>query len=252
MKKSLIIISAILLVFSVVLTACGNKNIIIDKNGHSFVPVTNEEGTKLQDKWGRLIIEQTDEDGSKVTQPYIFPDKITNKRNSEIENAVVSVKVPKSWSVSKETSFVRLRHSGKCTKSGVPACQLDFGYTQNKTLQEAYNEYLYNIVKLSQMGDSISDIKEYEVTLMGRNAKAISYRVTSENADVFYYCIDDGEPMIEITASVYDKCYNNDSIVELINSCATIKELQTDEVSTHPTQPFTKAIDNTETTANNQ
>ena len=94
MKKSLIIISAFLLVFATALTACGNKNIIVDKDGHSYVPVTDKDGNKQQDKWGRLIIEQTDEDGSKVTQPYVFPDKITNKRNSEIENAVVSVKVP--------------------------------------------------------------------------------------------------------------------------------------------------------------
>lgn len=57
--------------------------------------------------------------------------------------------------------------------------------------------------------------------------------------------------MIEITASVYDKCYDSDSMVELINSCATVKELPTDEVSTIPTAPFTKASENT-TTANNQ
>ena len=181
MKKSLIIISALLLVFATALTACGNKNVIVDKNGRTYTPVTDKDGNKQQDKWGRLIIEQTDEDGSKVTQPYDFPDKITNKRNTEIENAVVSIKVPSDWAVSKETSFVRLRHSGKCTKSGVAACQIDFGYRQNRTLQETYNEYLINIVQLSQMGDSISDIKEYEVTLMGKNAKAISYRVASEN-----------------------------------------------------------------------
>ena len=251
MKKSLIIISALLLVFAIALTACGTKNVIVDKDGYSYVPVTDEDGSKQQDKWGSLIIEKTDEDGSKVTQPYEFPDKITNKRNSEIENAVVSIKVPDNWAVSKETSFVRLRHTGKCTKSGVSACQIDFEYKQNRTLQETYNEYLYNIVKLSSMGDSISDIKEYEVTLMGKNAKAISYQVASENTDVFYFCIDDGEPMIEITASVYDKCYDSDSIVELISSCATVKELPTDEVSTNTTAPFTKASENT-TTANNQ
>lgn len=251
MKKSLIILSALLLVFATALTACGNKNVITDKNGHTYVPVTDDDGVKLQDKWGRLIIEKTDADGNKVTQPYEFPDKITNKRNSEIENAVVKVNVPSDWEVSKDTSFVRLRHSGKCTKSGVPACQIDFTYEQNKTLQETYNSYLTNVVELNGLGDSISDIKEYEVTLMGKNAKAISYRVASENTDVFYFCIDDGEPMIEITASVYDKCYNSDSIVELINSCGTVKELPTDEVSTNATSPFTKASENT-TTANNQ
>ena len=113
MKKSLIIISALFLVFATALTACGNKNVIVDKNGRTYTPVTDKDGNKQQDKWGRLIIEQTDEDGSKVTQPYDFPDKITNMRNTEIENAVVSIKVPSDWAVSKETSFVRLRHSGK-------------------------------------------------------------------------------------------------------------------------------------------
>ncbi|MEE1245674.1 MAG: hypothetical protein UHL70_00280 [Acutalibacteraceae bacterium] len=250
MKKSLIIISSLLLVFSVALTACGSKNTIVDKDGKTYTYVTDKDGNKLQDKWGHLIIENTDADGNKVTQIYEFPDKITNKRNTKIENAVVSVNVPDGWEVSEETSFVRLRHKGKCTKSGVAGCQLDFGYQQNLSLQETYNEYLTNVVKLSSLGDSISDIKEYEVTLMGKNAKAISYRVASENTDVYYFCIDDGEPMIEITASVYDKCYDKDSIVELISSCATVKELPTDTVSTHPTDPFTKLSEKTTTTNN--
>lgn len=250
MKKSLVILSALLLVFATVLTACGTKNVITDKDGHTYIPVTNEDGSKVQDKWGRLIIEKTDEDGSKVTQPYEFPDKITNKRNTQIENAVVSVKVPSGWEVSEDTSFVRLRHSGKCTKSGVAACQLDFGYKLNLNLQSTYNEYLINVVKLSQMGNLISDIKEYEVTLMGKNAKAISYRVASENTSVFYFCIDDGEPIIEITASVYDKCYDSAGMVELINSCATVKELTTDDVTANPTKPFTKASENTEAATN--
>ena len=231
MKKSLIIISSLLLVFSVALTACGSKNTIVDKDGKTYTYVT-------------------DENGNKVTQIYEFPDKITNKRNTKIENAVVSINVPDGWEVSEDTSFVRLRHNGKCTKSGVAACQLDFGYQQNLTLQETYNEYLTNVVKLSSLGDSISDIKEYEVTLMGKNAKAISYRVASENTDVYYFCIDNGEPMIEITAYVYDKCYDKDSIVELISSCATVKELPTDTVSTHPTDPFTKLSEKPTTTNN--
>ena len=85
---------------------------------------------------------------------------------------------------------------------------------------------------------------------MGKNAKAISYRVASENTDVYYFCIDNGEPMIEITASVYDKCYDKDSIVKLISSCATVKELPTDTVSTHPTDPFTKLSEKPTTTNN--
>jgi hypothetical protein len=240
-----------LVVFSVVLTACGNSNVIVDKDGYTYIAVTDEDGSKVQDKWGRLIIENTDADGNSVTQVYEFPDKITNKRNTKAENAVVNVTVPDGWEISQETSFLRLRHSGKCTKSGISACQIDFSYQQNLTLQETYNEYLTNTVKLSSVGGEISDITEYEVTLMGKNAKAISYRVASENTDVYYFCIDDGEPMIEITASVYDKCYDKDSIVELINSCATVKELPTDTVSTNPTDPFTKLSEKT-TTENNQ
>lgn len=251
MKKSLIIISVFLLTFSVALTACGNKNILVDGDGHSYTLVTDKDGKTLQDKWGRLIIEKTDTDGNTVTQPYDFPDKITNKKNTKIENAVVSINVPSKWSVSEEATFIRLRHSGKCTKSGVPACQMDFTYAQNQTLQETYNEYLTNIVKLNALGDEISDIKEDETTLLGKNAKTISYKIASENTDVYYFCIDDGEPMIEITVSVYDKCYDMASVIELINSCTTIKELPTDDVSTYQTERFTKLSENT-TTANNQ
>lgn len=251
MKKSLIIISAFLLVFSVAMTACGKNNSIVDKDGVSYTLATDKDGKTMQDKWGRLIIEKTDNDGNKVTEPYEFPDKITNKRNSKIENAVVSIDVPSNWSVSREVSYVRLRHTGKCTKSGVSACQMEFTYSMNKTLQETYNSYLANIVKLNTIGDEISDITEGETSLLGKNAKTITYKVASENTDVYYFCIDDGEPMIEITVSVYDKCYDKDSVIELINSCTTIKELPTDNVSTHPTERFTKLSENS-TTANNQ
>lgn len=240
MKKTLIVISALLLVFSVGLTACGNKDIIVDESGHSYKVVTKKDGDMLQDKWGRLIIEKTDSDGNKVTQPYNFPDKITNKSNSKIENAVVSINVPSGWEVSKETSFIRIKHKGKCVKSDAPACQLEFGYTENKTLQEAYNDYLQQTAKINTISDLISDITEFEVTLMGKNAKAISYRIDSEGMNVFYFCIDDGEPMIEVKVFVYDKCYDKDSIVELINSCATVKELPTDDAVTETTIPFTK------------
>ena len=84
MKKSLIIISALLLVFATALTACGNKNVIVDKNGRTYTPVTDKDGNKQQDKWGRLIIEQTDEDGIYIGgEYYLFGNEYCEK------NAVV-------------------------------------------------------------------------------------------------------------------------------------------------------------------
>lgn len=248
MKKSLVIISCILLLISVTLTACGNSNIIIDNNGYSRKVATDEDGNWLQDKWGNIIVENTDSDGNKVTQPLNFPEKVTDKHNKKIENAVVSINVPSGWSVSEGTSFVRLRHNGKCSEmSSDSSCQMDFTYSQNLTLQETYNQYLASVIKLSSLNpDEITDIEEYEVTLMGKNAKAISYKIQSTKTDVYYFVIDDGEPMIEITVHVCNSCYDNDSLVELISSCATIKELPTDDSIIITTQKFTKASENTE------
>ena len=56
MKKSLIIISALLLVFATALTACGNKNVIVDKNGRTYTPVTDKDGNKQErTEWHRVI-----------------------------------------------------------------------------------------------------------------------------------------------------------------------------------------------------
>lgn len=248
MKKSLVIISCILLLTSIVLTACGDSNVIVDNNGYSCTVVTDEDGSWVQDKWGNIIVENTDSDGNKVTQALNFPDKVTDKHNKKIENAVVSINVPSGWSVAESISFVRLRHNGKCSEtSSNSSCQMDFTYSQNLTLQETYNEYLVSVVKLASLdSDEITDIEEYEVTLMGKNAKAISYKIQSTKTDVYYFVIDDGEPMIEITVYVCNGCYDNDSLVELISSCATIKELPTDDSVTATTQKFTKASENTE------
>lgn len=248
MKKSLVIISCILLLMSITLTACGNSNILVDKYGYSHVVATDENGNWKQDKWGNLLVENTDSEGNKVTEPYDFPEKITDKHNKKIENAVVSINVPSGWSVSEVTSFVRLRHKGKCAKnSSNSSCQMDFTYSQNLTLQEVYNNYLANVVMLSSLdSDEITDIEEYEVTLMGKNAKAISYKISSTSTTVYYFVIDGGEPMIEITVHICGDCYDNASLVELISSGATIKELPTDDSVTITTQKFTKASENTE------
>lgn len=248
MKKTFISISVLILAISVVFTACSNgDNIIVDKYGDTYVAVTDDDGNKLQDSWGNLIIEVTDEDGEKATQKYVFPEKITNKKNTEIENAVVKIKVPDRWEINQSSSLVRLSHKEKCSSSGNAECQIDFTYQNNYTLQEVYNNYIISVIELSSLGDDIKNIKEDEITLMGKEAKVVYYSIESTNADVYYFAIENELAMIEIKAYVFDDCYSYEELVELINSCATVKKLAKNEISTDPTKKFTQVPKETTT-----
>lgn len=252
MKKTFITISIAILTVSLIFTACTNSNnIIVDKYGDKYIAVTDDDGNMVQDQWGNLIIEVTDEKGEKATQKYIFPEKITNKKNTKIENSVVKINLPDKWEIEKNSALVRLVHNGKCSESKDSVCQIDFGYQNNYTLQEVYNNYMVSVVNLSTLGDDVKNITEDEITLMGMDAKVIYYSIESTNADVYYFVIENELAMMEIKAYIFDDCYSYESLVELINSCATAKKLPKNEYSTDPTKKFTQ-VQNEPTTDNNK
>lgn len=226
MKKSLAILSAAIIILSIGLTACGKPdNKISDSSGNTHVIVTDEDGNMKQDPWGNLYESITDADGNSVTQAYGFPTIVTNKSNSVIENAVLTVKVPKHWKTSGSASLFRLRHTGECVKVGEEPCQIDFTYRSDLTAEETYNRYITKTENMNTLGLGADEIKKYETTLSGEKAKAASYTVSAEDTSVYYFCIEKGESIIEITAYVYEKCYDKDTIEELLNSCCTFKDL---------------------------
>jgi hypothetical protein len=227
-KKSLIVMSATAVILGILLTSCGKTNTVTDTDGKSHVIVTEKGGVTAQDPWGNLYEQVTDANGNTVTQAYDYPAVSTNKSGSKVENAVLSIKVPKEWEISENTTAIRLRHQkGPCVKDGEPACQLDFTYRSDFSRDEVCALYAAEVKDLKSYNSNVTNDTEYDTTILGIAAKALSYHVDGADTTVYYFCIEKGESIIEITANVYDNCYDSKSIEELINSCCTLKELPT-------------------------
>ena len=225
MKKTLIILSASVALLGIGLTACGKSDVITDKDGKTHVIVTQKGGDVAQDPWGNLYEKVTDQDGKTVTQVYDFPVIKTNRFKSKVENGVLTVDVPGGWEVS-DSTVMRLRHKkGNCVKADEAPCQIEFTYRSDRTRDEVYELYTKYISKLRSVSEDISAEKSFEVKICGIGAKAFSYHMDNADSTVYYFCVAKGETVVEITADIYDECYDEKSITELINSCVTLKEL---------------------------
>lgn len=253
LKKSLLSISALVIAFSVTLTACGKKQLeYIDGDGNRRVAVTEKGGSIVQNEYGDLYIVETDNNGETKTRAASFPEVMTNKSNSVIENGAVKVNVPKGWETSGLTSVMKICHnSGKCVKKGSPNCEISFSYELNKPIDDLYQKYLGEIQTIinTKMG---VDLKEYEKEVLGKTAKVIYYKI--DNADVNCYCylLMNGPFATRIEAYTSDCCYSEDELIALLNECCTLKDLggkTPDFPTTAPTEIPTEAASQTATSA---
>lgn len=226
MKKSLIIISAVIVLLSAVLTSCGKADTFVDNSGNKHILVTDGKGNPVRDEYGNLF-ERVTENGKQVTKYYRFPELVTNKRNTKIENSLFEVDVPKGWETSGLKSIMRICHKGKCRDLYQTDCQIEFSVNTRTDVESACGEYLNGIKQLQSMGGSLSGIKESETTLFEKKVKVVSYRMDETGATALYYCIAQGKAVAEIRATVFDSCYSQAEIEELINSCCTLKPVGT-------------------------
>lgn len=246
MKKSIIAISAIIIVASIFFTSCGKELTAMDSSGKEHIIVTDKNGNTPQDQFGNIYEEITDKDGKKATQLYDYPVVSTNKSMSVLENAAIKLEVPKDWKASGDRSVFRLRHTGKCADLNIPQCELNAEIVRALTQQETYDEYKANVRGIAAANHDVTNIKEYKAKICGIEALAISYHIDSDNSTVLYYVIPNGYINVQFIVIVDDKCYNNDSVVELINSCVTLKDLG--ETSTTQATTTTTAETVAETT----
>lgn len=225
MKKSLLVMSSLILVFSVAFTACGKKTEFSDKFGNTHVAYTDKKGNLKQDEFGNLYEVVSDIDGKTRTQIYDFPEVMTNKRNTWIENGVLRMNVPKGWRTSGQTQKMILYHSGECTDTGTPHCELNFRYEKMRSLQYVYDEYLGTVKYLTMYSGECSDLKEYETKLFGITVKAISYHLDSTDVDCYCYFVQKEIPVISIEAYAYEPCYTEEELIALLNENCELKDL---------------------------
>lgn len=225
MKKSLFAVSALLVALSVAFTSCGKKYEFTDSNRNTHVAVTDKKGVIKQDVLGNLYEVVTDADGKTKTQLCDFPEALTNKAQTWIENGVFRMKIPKGWYASGLKSEMTLYHSGECTDTGTPHCQLTFSYNKRTTIDVVYADYLSKVKYLTMYSGECSDLKEYETEIFGLKAKAISYKFDKNGVKCYTYFVQNGTPVGQIEAYAYDPCYTEEQLIELLNKNCTLKDL---------------------------
>ena len=248
MKKSLFVISSIIIAFALVFTACGKKETtFVDQLGTTHIAYTHKDGSTKQDKLGNVYEVVTDLDGSTRTKIMKFPDVVTNKSNSIIENSALKIKVPKGWKTSGHKNKIILQHSGECSDMG-SHCEIYFRSDVMQLLSDKYAAYLNNVKYLIDFSSECSDLKEYETKMFDTTVKAVSYKM--DNTDTYCYCyfIQKEAPVIEIEAYAYEKCYSEEELIALLEKYVTIKDLG-GEAPTTTASTTTAAAENTSATA---
>ena len=223
MKKTIAVVSALILVLSVGFTACGKDNTFIDTNGNAHVAV-NENGVTKQDEFGNLY-EVIEKDGTTATQIFDFPAAMTNKAQTWIENGVLRMKVPHGWKPSGNPSKTTICHTGKCTELGTSSCQIEFKHETMLTVDEVMENYLGNARWLVERSGECSDLKEYDTELLGMKVKAVSYKFDKSGVTSYCYFLQKGIPVISIEIYTYKDCFTEDEIIELLNKNCKLKDL---------------------------
>ncbi len=246
MKKSIAIISVLIILLSVTFTACSKKNVIIDENGEKHVLLTDKNGEFVQDEYGMVFEVVTDSRGETQTKNFAFPERVTNKRGSKIENSFIKLDIPSKWFNCSVGDKISMKHKGQaCLDMNKTQCQVDIKWDVMATNDALYEEYRGPVRWLVESQFAFDDLKEYETEICGLPARAISYRATAEGGTFYYYLVEKGLAAFEIEAYACDDCYTEDELKEVIAKAYTLKDLG----GVRPTAPSTEASEETSTSS---
>lgn len=241
MKKSIAVISALIIVLSITFTACSKKNVIYDENGKKHVILTDKHGEFVQDEYGGLFEVVTNSRGEEQTKGFIFPDRVTNKSGNKIENSFIKLKIPRGWSNFSANNKLSIQHNGECLDMQEPRCQVEIKWDVMATSDDLYEKYLGPVRWLVESQFNFGDLKEYETEIFGLPARAISYRTDGEGGTFYYYLVERGLAAFEIEAYANDRCFTEDELKEVIEKAYVLKDLG----GVRPTVPSTEASTDT-------
>ncbi|MBR3835733.1 MAG: hypothetical protein IKJ69_02950 [Clostridia bacterium] len=225
MKKSIALISVLIILLSITFTACSKKNVVIDEDGEKHVLLTDKNGEFVQDEYGVVFEVVTDSRGETETKRFDFPDRVTNKRGNKIENSFVKLHVPSKWTDFSLADKLSMKHKGKaCLDMNKTQCQVDVKWNVMLTNEKLYEDYRGPVRWLVESQFNFSDLKEYETEICGLPAKAISYR-SAEGGTFYYYLVERGLAAFEIEAYACDECFTEDELKEVISDAYTLKDL---------------------------
>lgn len=219
------VVALVLVAVIVFVVARGRKEVIVDNNGQTHIVVTDFWGNFVQDEYGNLFEKVTDDQGNKVTKGYIFPDRVVNKSGNKIENAFISLKIPKGWADFCTNDLIAIQHEGPCMDSNKPQCEIKIRYdimadpnalyATEKGLARGYTEKI----------DGFADLKEYETEIFGLKARAMSYTSGHGEGTYYYYIVEQGLALFEIRAYACNSCFDEASLIEQMEKAYTLKNL---------------------------
>lgn len=219
------IVALILVAVIAFVVARGRKEVIVDSEGVTHIVVTDFWGNFVQDEYGNLFEKVTDAQGNDVTKGYIFPDRVVNKNGNKIENAFINLKLRKGWADFSTNDWVAMQHEGTCMDENKPQCEVKIRYdimADPNTLYEKEKSYdRYLVEKVS----GFADLKEYETKLFGLDARAISYSANNGDGTYYYYIVEQGLALFEISAYACNSCYDEAALIEEIEKSYTLKNL---------------------------
>lgn len=246
MKKSIAVISVLILVLSITFTACSKKNVIYDENGEKHVLLTDKHGDFVQDEYGGIFEVVTNALGEEQTKGFVFPNRVTNKSGNKIENSFIKLKIPRGWSDFSANNKISIQHNGECLDMQEARCQVEIKWDIMAASDDLYEKYKGPVRWLVESQFNFGDLKEYETEIFGLPARAISYRTDGEGGTFYYYLVERGLAAFEIEAYASDRCFTEDEIKEVIEKAYVLKDLG----GVRPTVPSTEeSTDPTDTSA---
>lgn len=240
MKKSIAVISVLILVLSIAFTACSKKNVIYDDNGEKHIILTDKHGEFVQDEFGGLFEVVTDALGETQTKGFIFPDRVTNKRGNKLENSFIKLAIPRGWNNFSANNKLSIQHNGECLDMQEARCQVEIKWNVMSASDDLYKDYLGPARWLAESQFNIGDLKEYESEIFGLPARVISYRTdgsSGEGGTFYYYLVERGLAAFEIEFFANDRCFTEEEIKEAIEKAYVLKDLG----GVRPTLPPTEA-----------
>ncbi len=225
MKKSIAVISVLILILSITFTACSKRNVVYDENGEKHILLTDNKGNFVQDEYGGVFEVVTDVNGKEKTKNFIFPDKVTNKKGNKIENTFIKLDIPRGWTDFSTNDKLSMQHIDDCLYNNKVQCQIEATWDVMATSDALYEEYRGPVRWLVENVSDYSDLKEYETELFGLSARAISYRADKSGGTFYYYLVERGLAAFEIEAYACDDCYTEDEIKEVIEKAYVLKDL---------------------------
>ncbi len=223
MKRYIAILLALVTVI-LTFTACGDT-VVVDKDGNEHIAVTKRGGDFVQDKYGNIIEEVTNESGETITQPFNFPEIYVKKEN-KIENAYFVIDVPKDWKYDENLNVFRIQHESKCSEDGKAMCEISFEKSTTGDVSVVYdNAYAREIVLQNRTNGIVGEVEKFETTLFGKEVKAYKCKY-STGSTVYFYAFAHAYAALGIKFIVGDECADEISPEEFINENITLKSFE--------------------------